>query len=313
MNNRILLIVFGICLLLFLGARLIRGNKASSFDDHIIKVDSVKVDRIKFISAGNLPEEFELKKSGAEWVAVQGDKSVPASSKNVESILGQLSHLTAMRIVTKDVARYNEYEITDSLASKVQVWEGKNQVADLEIGGFRFDQMTRSAFSFIKRTNKPEVYEVDGFLSMGLKARFDQFRDKQLVKASVNDLTLLEWTGNNQQKQAISKEDGAWYYAGMEAVDSSKFSTYLNSLVGAQGNEFSELKSTAGLSSVEKLTLTGNNMTEPTVITAYASQDTLKPFLITSSVNPDAVFKSDSNGIYKRIFLDLRPFWPNGK
>jgi len=313
MNNRILLIVFGICLLLFFGARLIKGNKTSSFDDHIIKVDSVKVDRIKFITAGNHPEEFELKKNGAAWVAVQGDKIVPATSQAVESILGQLSHLTAMRIVTKDVSRFNEYEITDSLSSKVQVWEGKNQVADLEIGGFRFDQMTRSAFSFIKRANKPEVYEVDGFLSMGLKARFDNFRDKKLVSASMVDLALLEWMGNNQQKQAISKEDGAWYYAGMEAVDSTKFDSYLNSLVSAQGNEFSELKSPAGLTSLEKLTLTGNNMTEPTVITAYASQDTLKPFLITSSVNPDAVFKSDSNGLYKQIFLDLRPFWPNGK
>jgi hypothetical protein len=313
MNNRILLIVFGICLLLFLGAKLIKGNKTSSFDDHIIKVDSVKVDRIKFITAGNHPEEFELKKNETGWIAVQGDKSVPATSKAVESILGQLSHLTAMRIVTRDVGRYNEYEITDSLASKVQVWEGKNQVADLEIGGFRFDQMTRSAFSFIKRANKPEVYEVDGFLSMGMKARFDQFRDKQLVKASIEYLTLLEWIGSNQSKQAISKEDGAWYYAGMEAVDSAKFNAYLNSLVSAQGNEFSELKSTAGLSTLEKLTLTGNNMTGPTVITAYASQDSLKPFLIASSVNPDAVFKSDSSGLYKRIFLDLRPFWPNGK
>src|SRR6187455_2652804 len=133
MNNRTLLIVFGVCLALFLGAKLLKGNKSSSFDDAIVKVDSASVDHIKFISAGNHPEEFEL---------------------------------------------------NDSLASKVRVWHGKNQVADLEVGGFRFDQNTRSAFSFIKNANKPEVYEVDGFLSMGLKARFNQFREKQLVKAS---------------------------------------------------------------------------------------------------------------------------------
>jgi len=313
MNNRTLLIVFGACLVIFFGAKLLKGNKSSSFNDEIIKVDSARVDRIQFISPGNHPDEFELKKNGSDWVAVKGDMSVPASSQNAMAIVSQLSRLKAMRIVSKDVTHYGEYEISDSLASKVKVWEGKSQVADLEVGGFRFDQNTRSAFSFLKVAKKPEVYEVDGFLSMGLKARFDQFRDKKLVKAAQDDLTLLEWTGNGTSKQSISKEDGVWNYAGMEAVDSTKFKNYLTGLVSAQGNEFSDLKSTAGLSLLEKVTLTGNNMTEPTVISAFAAQDTLKPFLIASSANPDAVFKSDSNGLYKKIFLDLRPFWPNGK
>jgi hypothetical protein len=313
MNNRTLLIVFGVCLVLFLGGKLWKENKSSSFDDAIVKVDSAKVDRIKFVSAGNHPDEFELKKSGEDWAAVKGDKSVPASPQTIQSILSQLSRLKALRIVSKDVAHYGEYEISDSLASKVMVWQGSKQVADLEVGGFRFDQNTRSAFSFLKKAKQPEVYEVDGFLSMGLKAKFDQFRDKKLVKATQEDLSLIEWTGTGQPKQAIQKEDGVWNYAGMEAVDSTKFKTYLAGLVSAQGNEFSDLKSTAGLSLLEKVTLTGNNMTEPTVISAFAAQDTLKPFLITSSVNPDAIFKSDANGLYKKIFLDLRPFWPNGK
>jgi hypothetical protein len=313
MNNRKLLVVFGICLVLFLGAKWMSNGRASSFDDAFIKVDSAKVDRIKFISAGNRPDEFELKKSGEDWSAVKGDMSVPATGQAIESILGELSRLTAKRIVTKEPGHYNEYEITDSLASKVEVWEGKKMVADLEVGGFRFDQQTRSAFSFIKKAKHPEVYEVDGFLSMGLKARFDQFRDKKLVKASVEDLTLLEWTDAHQAKQAIQKDNGAWYYAGMEAVDSAAFQTYLTNLVGAQGSEFSELKSTSGLALLEQVKISGNNMTEPTVISAFTAQDTLKPFLIASSANPDAVFKSDSNGLYKKIFLDLRPFWPNGK
>ncbi len=313
MNNRTLLIVFGVCLVLFLGGKFLTANRSSSFDAEIIKVDSAKVDRIKFISAGNHPDEFELKRNGSDWTATQGDMSVTATPQTVESILSQLSRMSAKRIISREVSKYNEYEITDSLASKVMVWEGKNQVADLVVGGFRFDQATRSATSFVRNASKPEVYEVDGFLSMGLKARFDQFRDKKIVKAGQDDLTAVAWTGNGKPKQVIQKEDGTWNYAGMEAVDSTKFKSYLSGLVNAQGSEFSEMKSPAGLPELEQVSLTGNNMPEPTVITAYAVQDTLKPFLITSSAIPDAVFKSDSNGLYKKIFLDLRPFWPNGK
>jgi len=313
MNNKILIIVFGICLALFFSGMLLNGHRSSSFDADFVKVDSAKVDRIQFVSAGQRSETFELKKKGDEWEAVKGEMSVPASAQNVASILSQLSRISAMRIVTKDVARYTEYEITDSLSSKVKVWEGGHQVADLEVGGFRFEQQTRSAFSFIKDAKNPEVYEVDGFLSMGLKARFDQYRDKKIVKAAEGDLSLIEWTGDGQAKQSIQKEDGVWHYAGMEAVDSTKFKSYVAGLVNAQGAEFSDLKSTDGLALIEKVTVSGNNMTEPTVISAFSNPDTLKPFLITSNVNPDAVFKSDSNGLYKKIFLDLRPFWPNGK
>jgi hypothetical protein len=54
-------------------------------------------------------------------------------------------------------------------------------------------------------------------------------------------------------------------------------------------------------------------MLEPTVLSAFTGQDTLAPFLIHSSANPVAVFYSDSLGLYKRIFADLRQFWPDGQ
>ena len=313
MNNRTLLIIFGVCLALFLGGKLLKRNKTSSFDPQIIKVDSAKVDRIEFISAGPAGEKFELKKNGEEWEAVKGEMKVKASAENIQSILSQLSHLNVQRVVTKDVSKYAEYEITDEQASRVVVWEGKKEVANLMLGGFRFDQAARSASSFLKDAKKPEVYVADGFLAMSLKARFDQFRDKKLVRASTDDLTSIAWTDPMNHKEVITKEQGLWHYAGMEAVDSTKFSSYVDGLVNAQGNEFSDLKNTAGLNFIEKITLTGNNMTEPTEISAFSVPDTLKPFLIASSANPEAIFKSDSNGLYKRIFLDLRPFWPNGK
>ncbi len=99
----------------------------------------------------------------------------------------------------------------------------------------------------------------------------------------------------------------------MEAVDSTSFTTYLGGLVNAQGTTFSELTSTQGLTLAEKLTLFGNNMNEPTIISAFHSPDTIAPFLIHSTANPDALFNSDSTGLFKKIFSDLRQFWPDGQ
>ncbi len=313
MKNRTLTIIFFLCLILFAAGRIFRGHRQSSFDPVISAVDTAKVDRIKFFSGGVQTEEFELKKSDGSWEAIQGSKKVNASLANVNAILNQLANLNAKRVLTKDPDKYPEYEITEDQAARVIAWQGNKQVSDLWIGGFKFDQTARSASSFIRVAKKPEVYLVDGFLSMSLKQKFNQYRDKKLIKTDVNDLTSLEWINAAGKKQVLQKEDGAWHYAGMEAVDTNAISQYLKGLTDTQGSEFSELTSAQGLSLVEKLTMHGNNMVEPTIISAFSNQDTTKPFLIHSTVNPDAVFLSDTSGIYKRIFGDLRQFWPDGQ
>jgi len=313
MKTRTLFIIFFLFLLVFAASRFFSGHRESSFDPVISAVDTNKVDRIQFISGGPAPEEFELKKSDGTWEAIQNSKKVSAPLTHINAILNTLSNLKAKRVLTKDVAKYPEYEITEEQAARVIAWEGKKQVADLWIGGFKFDQAARSASSFIRINKKPEVFLVDGFLSMSLKQRFDQYRDKKLFKSDVNDLTSLEWMDASGKKQVVQKEDGLWYYAGMEAVDTNAISQYLNGLSNTQGSEFSNLTSTQGLNLIEKLTLYGNNMVEPTTISTFINQDTTKPFLIHSSVNPDALFLSDTVGIYKRIFGDLRQFWPNGQ
>ncbi len=314
MNNRTLTIIFLVCVVLFGATWLFRGHRQSSFDPVIAAVDTMKVDRIKFISGGPSSEEFELKKSGADsWDAVQGDKKIQAPISNVKSVINQLAELNAQSLKTKDPDKYAEYEITEDKASRVIVWEGNKQVADLWIGGFKFDQAARSASSYIRVAGKPEVYLVDGFLSMSLKQKFSQYRDKKLLKADANDLTKLEWNDASGNKQVFQKDGTLWHNGSATPLDTNAIKQYLKSLAMTQGTEFSQLTSTTGLNLIEELSVNGNNMVEPTVISAYASQDAAKPFLIHSSVNPDAVFVSDTVGIYKRIFKDLRQFWPHGK
>ena len=157
------------------------------------------------------------------------------------------------------------------------------------------------------------MYEVNGFQVLGLKQHFDQYRDKTLVKVAKDDLTKIEWIDANGRKEALQLEDGVWHYAGMEALDSAAVNQYLESLVNAQGTDFSELTSVNELMISEKLTLFGNNMIAPTSITVYQNNDASKPFVIHSTANPEAIFTSDSTGLYQRVFFDLRQFWPNGQ
>lgn len=135
----------------------------------------------------------------------------------------------------------------------------------------------------------------------------------RIVDIDVEELTSIDWTGANGRRQVIQKVDAIWHYAGMEAVDYISFHSYLTGLVNAIGYTFDTRSSIDGLTAQEKLTLYGNTMKAPTIITTYLSKDPLKPVLIHSSANSETVFTSDSIGLYKIIFSDLRQFWPNGQ
>lgn len=309
MNNRNLFIALAILLVVFFVGKFFKTNKSGSFDPVLISVDTMKVNRITFSSAN---DTFELNKTSTGWEARRAGLSIQVPLTSMQGILSPLVMLKADRVVTNDPARYPEYEIEDGTASKVTVFQGKKEVGSLILGGFRFDQVARTASTFVRKSEEPEVYMCDGLTTMGLKVRFDHFRDKKLVNVQAEDLSTIEWIESAGRKEIIQKEDGVWHYAGMEAVDSIAFHTYLTALVNTQGIDFSNMTSAENLALVEKITLFGNNMTAPVILSAYASADAAKPFLIHSSSNPQAYFTSDSAGIYKSFFTDLRFFFPNG-
>lgn len=134
----------------------------------------------------------------------------------------------------------------------------------------------------------------------------------RLVNLEVSSLTALEWQGTDGWRHKIEKEEGIWYYAGMEAVDSSSFKAYLNELVSAEGPSSDDFTPRQGLDLTEQLTLYGAEMAAPTVIRAYA-QEGKSQVLIHSSAHADAVFTTDSTGLYKLVFKDLKKFFPDGQ
>lgn len=313
MNNRNLLIIFLAAIALYFGGQYWRKHRTASFDPLIVAVDTTQVDRIQFVPANAPQDSYELTHNPEGWRATKGTIVITPKPEVLSTVLKSLAQLNANRIVTKDKAKYLEYELDDNKAGRVTAWQGNKKLADIFVGGFRFDQATRTASSFVRLADHDEVYEVEGFSGMGLKARFDQLRNKTLVNTPASELTAVEWTGASGQKKTITKEDNAWYFAGMEAIDSTRFLNYLNQLAGTNGVYFSDLTSVQGYTLAEQLTLQGQNLPAPITISAYDSRDTLKPYLIHSTANPDAIFTSDSIGIYKRIFSDLRQFWPDGK
>lgn len=137
-------------------------------------------------------------------------------------------------------------------------------------------------------------------------------KETRLVELEVSSLTALEWQGTNGWRHKIEKEDGIWYYAGMEALDSADFNAYLYVLVHTEGPSRVDFSSRKGLELAEQLTLFGTDMAAPTVIRAY-TQEGKSQLLIHTSAHADALYPTDSAGVYKQVFTDLKKFFPDGQ
>ncbi|HEY3386229.1 MAG TPA: DUF4340 domain-containing protein, partial [Saprospiraceae bacterium] len=155
MNNKKLLIIFISGIVILLTSYMLRGKRSSSFDPQITMMDTTSIEKIQFIAGGADKPAFELKPVGKEWEATQGNIKVIVAHDAVKPILSTLADLKAKRIVTEDKAKYSEYEIDDAQAGEVMVWQGGKQVAHLFIGGFRFDQVARTASTYIRKGDQP--------------------------------------------------------------------------------------------------------------------------------------------------------------
>ncbi len=310
MNNKTLFVIFAALLGIYLLSKIFGGgdNKESNFDPNIVVIDTSVVDEIHLYPKAEEGDQIKLVKLNGKWGAEHNDLVVDATPNSVNSVLAQLTNIVAKRIVSKTPEKWTTYEVDDVNGSRVEVFSKGKKIDGFVVGSFKFDQAARSASSYMRKSDKDEVYIVDGFMSMQFNQRFDNFRNKVLSTLRSEDINGLELVDRESQKAFQRLEDG-WYFAGMEQVDSAQIAQYLSALENMSGQEFIDDFVPTQSIPFQTLNVTANNQIGQTTFTAYENPGGEKPFVIKSSMN-DAFFLSDSAGIYQRIFLKLGELVP---
>lgn len=302
MNNKTLGITFGVLLLIYLLFKFAGGNRERSFDPEIIAIDTSLVDRIEIKPANGAP--FTLKKiSAAGWSLEVNGKVYESTTASVQSLLGNLTSIKADRIVSKNPAKFADYNVNDSLGTFISLYDEAKSLGGLVVGRFSFNQATRNGISYLKPIDKGEVYSVDGFLSMSLSQDHNNYRNKELLALDKEALTKINLSLDGGGV-AFAKGASSWT-ANDLAVDSAAMATYLSTLNNVTGANFLEDPSSELGLQVGQVVFEGNNMLQPVQVSAYVARDTSQDFVLHSSLNDEAYFYSDSSGIYNRIFGKL--------
>lgn len=263
-------------------AAAIAGNKYVSFS-HVpsLKPWEGEADEIIVTNRGASPVNIH-KKQGL-WVV--GDRELPADAMVVTTIENKMKDLTFSELVTAKKF-YERFDLTDSRAIRVTVKEKGKVLRDILVG----KKSSVGDLSYVKLSDKNEVYLAGGNLASECDRTADTLRDKKLlsltpdtiesvtINAHGEKFTLVREADKKSDKKDLMKDapapTGKWIVEGRtEEANRDKISEYLSEFGSVIAQNFPDEKTVAGKtrSSAGELTIKAKGKT--IVFTIYGKND----------------------------------------
>ncbi len=305
-SSKILWTVF-IVLLIVSGASLLfnNTNNASSFKADLVDIDTSEITLIQV----NTPSqgEIQLKKDGTHWKVNVNDTWVDADQEQINRIVDQLIKLKAIRVATKDESCWAEFYVNDSLATKLQVVQGKKKTADLYLGKLSFKQPKNAspymrqqpqAFTYVRLGGENETYSTEGMIGMGLNRPVEGFRKQILVDLKKEDINSLSFKSPDNE-YSVTKQGQSWMLDG-QVADSAAMVDYLSKISKLRASGFVDFD--VPKEQLPDYTLTiQSNSGKIVAIDAFVA-DTATGNVLRSSESMGNWYKGSSGNLFDKVF-----------
>ncbi len=305
-KNKILFVVLGALVLIYLGNKFLRSNNERNFKDYVVQLDTAAVTRMVIRPKANNHEPISVVKEGKGWSVSSGDVKDEADKNSIRGMLSSMISLKPIRLVANSEEKWKQYEVNDSLGTQVQMYAGEELLADVMIGKFSFNQAARTAATFVRLTDEDEIYTVDGFLSSTYNQDFNGFRNKIFIKTVPENITSISFQYQGDSSFRMDKLADKWQINGQQ-VDSAAVRKYVNGLRILTQREFVDGFTASGDPNY-KLTIDGNNMSTVN-ITGYQDGEDI---ILHSSLNDNAYFKKGNLNVFEKLFVSSTLFKKEG-
>ena len=301
-NTRNLLVVFLVLILAFAGIKFFgKRSTKGNFPSRIVELDTSGIDKIvmnpKVEQGGSI--EFFLK--GDSWRIKKGEIEIPAAEGMVDEMLSQLNSLKPKRLATKNPDSWKEYEVTDSLGSRIRIYKGDEKQADLVVGRISYKQAPPQygapqqrpniiGTSYIRHKDEDEVYTVEGFLSITFNRDFNSYRDQRFLSFTTDSVNQIEFIYPLDTGFILSKSDSIWNINGQEA-DQGSVKEFLSKNAQKGLKEFNDEFDPS--SSPDLRMIISQNGKTPLTIQGYRNGD--GSWVLNSSLNPEGFFNTSED------------------
>ena len=308
-NNRTLLVVFLVLAAIFVISRftsLKRSDRTLTGD--LSEIDTSQVTAILLYPSAEQGAELTFSREGDAWTVSKEGLKAPADHRAITAALEDLAGLEAEQLVARDKDNWEQYQVTDSLGTRVVVREGRKTTMDLLVGRFHYQpppqnsynpyqQQRVSGSTYVRLSGAREVYSVEGFLAMSINHPFNRWRNQAVTRINSSQVGRITFDYPADSGYVAEKGDAGWMVAGLMA-DSMSMITYINRAARKSLDVFADGFQPAGEPDF-RVSFEGDNM-QTQQVRAWLQPDSTA--VLSSSINPDSWFLSDPDGLFGDLY-----------
>lgn len=303
MKDRTIFLIVLFAIIIYVAFRYFAKERDPNFSATFIQLDTTSV---KSFIISSQAKELSLRREDEQWIASNGHVYIKAPADLMDSLLGTLRHIKTQFIATQSPKDWSEYEVNESLGTRIQVYDAQGLSEDFIVGKTQITPAGQT-LSYVRFANGEEVYAVEGTPMRHLRLHFEDFRNKNILQFS-NTEDVQEFFYETPDTLLQFQRTARGWMLGASLLDSVKMERYLQSLNGLQGDtfadDFDEVEQAEQL--YMTLTIFDGEDEEQFVIHCFRDSTRQMPFVLHSNQNSEAYFASDSLGLYRIIFGNLK-------
>jgi len=298
---KILAAVFMVLLAVVIISQLTGPRKSGrTFRSQLVSVKEGDVTAIEVFPRAAEGEKIMLILEDSVWMAESKGKKYLADPSVARSMISELNALKPDRVAASGKDRWKQYQVTDSLATRVRLLKGNNLLEEMYIGKFSYSQEGRMA-TYLRLADDNRVYGVDGMIGMTFHRNLNAFRNTKVKQSASSDWVRLTFSYPADSSFVLQKVNDKWMADSMPA-DSASVAGYLAKIANLTESTFYD-----GVPSgnpTHRLLIEGNNQMQPIQVSGYHLAE-LKT-IIESSQNKGNFF--DNPELAKKVFVGKKSF-----
>jgi hypothetical protein len=307
-NKKLFYILAGLLVILLLTVVVKIPKEKATLKERLVAVDTADVVKIVITPGVQKGKPFEFVKQDAKWTVRQDNVVSEPAKGAVTGIFTAILGIKPQSLAAIGEAKWTEYELTDSLATRVSLLNSRGrEIAGMMIGKFTYRQVNNpyayggnniEGSTYVRIPGEEKIYAVEGFLALSFNGDFNDWRDKSFLRCKKDDIIKVTFTYPDDSSFVLSKKDSNWNVNNLTA-DSTNTSNYLNTLASVNGQDFRDGYKPVPFPEYQ-LVIEGNNLLNVTV-KCYSGEKEGE-FILNSSLNPDVYFASSKDELFGRLF-----------
>ena len=302
LNTKTLLIALIVLLAVVVGIYISdQRNGERTFKGSLVQTDSEAIDKILLLPKSVKQKEIEFKRDGSNWRVSQNGTSYPADNAAILDLINSLNPLKTESVVSSNPNHFKDFDLLDSTATRVNLMQGTNVVADLLIGKLEMSSY-QNVTTYVRLSNDKVVYSVAGYLSLNVNRDLDSYRNHAVIDGNKSDWSKLEFIYPADSSFVLEKQSEGKWHIGTVDIDAADVDKFLDQLQHLKNTKFAV--SLPPSRPNFQLRISGNKLVAPIEVNGYTTGS--ENIVVSSSLNNGNLF--DAKDLKEKLFPGKKLF-----